>query len=78
MQKSEMTVASTKACENCAHCGMQVDSGKAMSLVCRFNPPTPACAWIPAPGGMELKVATVWTPVVKSDWCSKFEQRLHS
>lgn len=78
MQKTELTNAITKACENCAHCGMQADSGKALSLVCRAQPPTTACAWVPAPGGLELKVATVWTPVGKSDWCGKFEQRLNS
>ncbi len=78
MDKTALTNPATKACENCQHCGMQADSGKALSLVCRLNPPQSACAWIPAPGGMELKVATVWVPVGKSDWCGKFEQTLHS
>lgn len=77
MEKTS-TPANTKACEHCLHCGIQAGITREISLVCRVNPPTPACAWVPAAGGMEFKVATVWTPVSKSDWCGKFEQRLHS
>lgn len=65
------------SCDTCKFCGVVSGLDKALTFVCRLNPPVVNAALVMGPQGPSWSGITSWPNVTKTDWCSKHEPQLH-
>jgi hypothetical protein len=64
--------------ETCKDCRYSDTIQKGTLLICRFNPPVVAHAFLPTnPGEARVISNSLWPVMANTDWCGKIEPRLN-